>query len=205
MSEFVSTKKAPFLSAQMIAKVAVLGAFAFLVMMFEVPIPFFVSFYKLGFDEVVVMIGGFALGPLAAVMIEAIKILLNLLVNSTVTAGVGELSNFLVGCAYVILAAIYYQRHKDKQHAWLALGIGTLCMTIAGTLINYFFILPMYSAMLPLPMDDLIAAGTALNGNIDSLFMFVLLMTAPFNFVKATLSSLIVALSYKRVSGLLKR
>ena len=87
MSEFVSTKKAPFLSAQMIAKVAVLGAFAFLVMMFEVPIPFFVSFYKLGFDEVVVMIGGFALGPLAAVMIEAIKILLNLLVNSTVTAG----------------------------------------------------------------------------------------------------------------------
>lgn len=205
MSAFVSTKKSSILNVQMIAKVAVLGAFAFLVMMFEFPVPFFVPFYKLGFDEVVVMIGGFALGPVAAIMIEAIKILLNLLVNSTVTAGVGEFANFLIGCSYVVPAAFIYQKHKDKKHAFIALLVGTFSMVIAGTLLNYFLILPLYSEMLSLPMADLIASGQAINSQIDSLFLFVLLMTAPFNLIKGALSSIVVVLSYKRISKLLKR
>ena len=89
MSAYVSTKSR--MSVQTIAKISILGALAFLVMMFEIPLPFAPDFYKLGFDEVIVLIGGFALGPWAAVCIEALKIALNLLIGGTITMGVGEL------------------------------------------------------------------------------------------------------------------
>ena len=49
------------MSVNTIAKVSILGALAFLVMLFEIPLPFAPAFYKLGFDEVIVLIGGFAL------------------------------------------------------------------------------------------------------------------------------------------------
>ena len=210
MSDSISTnaaspKKASYLNAQMMTKIALLGTLAFLAMMFEFALPIFVPFYQLGFDEVIVMIGGFALGPFAAVCIEAIKILLNLIVRSTVTAGIGEFANFLIGCAYVVPAAYFYQKHKDKHHAIIALIIGTISLTIMGTIINYFIVLPLYSAMLPLPMDQLIGMGNAINPNINSLFLFVLFMCAPFNLLKGVISSVIVLCSYKRVSTLLKR
>ena len=77
MSAGVSTKNRSRMSVNTIAKVSILGALAFLVMLFEIPLPFAPAFYKLGFDEVIVLIGGFALGPWAAVCIEALKIALN--------------------------------------------------------------------------------------------------------------------------------
>jgi riboflavin transporter FmnP len=45
-------------------------------MLIEFPLPFAPSFYKLDFSEVAVLMGGFAMGPWAAVVIEALKILL---------------------------------------------------------------------------------------------------------------------------------
>lgn len=78
---------------QWIAKVSVLGALAFILMLFEIPLPFAPSFYKLGFDEVIVLLGGFALGPLAGAAVETLKIILNLVFQGTDTAFVGELSN----------------------------------------------------------------------------------------------------------------
>ena len=44
------------------------------------------------FSEVPVLIGAFAMGPLAGAAIELIKILLNFVLNGTITAGVGELT-----------------------------------------------------------------------------------------------------------------
>ena len=61
MSAYVSTKNKSRMSVRTIAKVSILGALAFLVMMYEIPLPFAPSFDKLGFDEVIVLIGGFAL------------------------------------------------------------------------------------------------------------------------------------------------
>lgn len=39
------------------------------------------------------------MGPLAGATIEFIKIILNFAVNGTMTAGVGEIANFLIGCS----------------------------------------------------------------------------------------------------------
>lgn len=201
MSAAVSTNK---YSTRTIASIGVLSALAVIVMLFEIPLPFLPPFYKLGFDEVIVMIGGFALGPLAAVWIEGIKIILNLMLNGTITAGVGEFANFLMGCSFVLPAAIIYKHNKTRKNALKGLIVGSLSLVIVGCFLNYFIVLPMYSKLLPMPMDALIDIGTKLNGSVDSLFTFVVMMTAPFNLIKAVLSSLIVFLSYKKISVILK-
>ncbi|WP_346670947.1 ECF transporter S component [Faecalicoccus acidiformans] len=190
---------------QWIAKVSILSAVAFLLMLFEIPLPFFPPFYKLGFDEVAVMIGGFAMGPLAGAVIETLKIVLNLLFQGTDTACVGEISNLLIGLSLVIPSSIYYQRHKTRKGALVSLVIGTLSLAEIGSLSNYFIALPAYSYFYGLPMDAIVGMGTALLPLVSNTFTFVLFMTLPFNILKGVIVGIIVFVLYKRISPLLHR
>ena len=57
-----------------IAQVAMLGAVATVLMLFEFPIPFLAPpFYELDFSEVPVLIGAFAMGPIAGIAIRSSK------------------------------------------------------------------------------------------------------------------------------------
>ena len=93
----------PFFDIRKVAIVGVFSAIAFVLMIFEFPLPFAPSFYKFDFSDIPALIGGFAAGPLVAVMIEFIKVLLNLLLQGTTSAFVGEIANFVVGAAFVLL------------------------------------------------------------------------------------------------------
>ena len=59
------------------AQIGMLSAIATVLMLFEIPLPFAPSFYEIDFSEVPILIGSFAMGPLAGAAIELIKILLN--------------------------------------------------------------------------------------------------------------------------------
>ena len=115
MSSTESGLKKNYLNINMIAKIAVMGALAGALMFFEFPLPFLPPFYKIDFSEVAVLISGFALGPLAAVLVEFIKIVVHLLIKGTTTLFVGELANFLIGCSFVVPAALIYKYHKNKR------------------------------------------------------------------------------------------
>ena len=82
---------------QVLVKVSMMAAIAAILMIFEFTLPFVPPFYELDFSEVIVLLTGFALGPMAAIMCEALKIILNLLFNGTNTMFVGELANFVIG------------------------------------------------------------------------------------------------------------
>ena len=188
-----------------IAQIGVLSAIATILMLFEFPLWFAPNFYKMDLSELPVLIGGFAMGPLAGVMIELIKILLNFVINGTTTGGVGELANFILGCAIVLPAAILYQRHKCKKYACFGLGIGILCLVLFGCAINYFALLPFYATVFHMPLQALVQMGTAVNPAIHDLWSFILLAVAPFNLVKGILVSAVTILLYKRVSPILHR
>ena len=69
-----------------IAQVAMLGAVAGVLMNFEFPLPFLApSFYQLDFSEIPVLVGTFAMGPVAGVLIELVKILVHLVTKGTMT------------------------------------------------------------------------------------------------------------------------
>ena len=99
-----------------LTQIAMLGAVAGVLMNFEFPIPFLApSFYQLDFSEIPVLIGSFAMGPLAGVVIELVKILVHLVTKGTMTAGVGDVANFILGCAFVIPAGLIYRFHHIKS------------------------------------------------------------------------------------------
>ena len=174
-------------------------------MLFEFPIPFVApGFYKMDLSELPVLIGGFAMGPIAGVIIELIKILLNILLNGTTTAYVGEMGNLLVGCCFVLPAALIYWGKKSLKRAVIGLAVGGVTMVLAGCFLNAYVLLPMYAGFFG-GMENIIAAGTAVNGSITNVFTFVALAVAPFNLIKAVAVSILTLLLYKRISNLLKK
>ena len=190
-----------------LTQIAMLGAVAGVLMNFEFPIPFLApSFYQLDFSEIPVLIGSFAMGPLAGVVIELVKILVHLVTKGTMTAGVGDVANFIFGCAFVIPAGLIYRFHhiKSRKHAVEGMAVGTVLTTAAACLMNAFVLLPAYGKAFGMPVETFIEMGTAINGAIDSLFTFALLAVGPFNLLKGLLVSGIVLLLYKRIRVILR-
>lgn len=199
-----SEVKEKVLTTRKIAVIGVMSAISAVLMLFEIPLPGIAFFYKLDFSELPALLCGFAYGPVAGVVTEAVKILLNLLLDGTTTAFVGELANFVVGCIFVLTATIIYHIKKSKKTAILACVAATLMMTVLGTLFNGIYLLPKYASFL-MPMDAIIAAGTKENENINSLISFLLLCTAPMNLIKGVAVSIITVLLYHPLRPILKK
>ncbi|QAT49645.1 ECF transporter S component [Caproiciproducens sp. NJN-50] len=189
--------------ARNIAQIGVLSGIAFLLMMFEFPLWFAPAFYRLDFSELPVLIGGFALGPVAGIMIELVKVILYLVIHGSSTAGVGDLANFLIGCSLVVPSAILYKYHKSRRNAVIGLVLGTLVMILVGSLVNAYVLLPVYAVAYHMPMSALISMGSVVNPSIKNLQTFILLAVAPFNLFKGVTVSCLTMLLYKRVSPIL--
>lgn len=187
-----------------IVQVGMLAAISVVLMLFEIPLPFAPSFYEIDFSEVPVLVGAFAMGPVAGMAIELVKILLNFVITGTDTAGVGELANFIIGCSLCVPAAIIYKKKKTRKSALTGMVVGTVLMVVIGCFINAYVMLPVYAKAFGMPIDALVQMGTAVNPNITSLTSFVIFAVAPFNLLKAVLVSLVVLLIYKKISPVFK-
>ena len=192
------------LNTRMVAVVGMFSALAAILMIFEFPLPFAPSFYKLDFSEIPILVAAFAFGPVAGVMTEFCKILLNLLMDSTTTAFVGELANFMVGCSFVLPASIVYQFKKSRGHALLGCVTGTVLLTVFGTLFNAVYLLPKFAQLYGMPLEALVEMGTAINPAIDSVGTFVFFAVAPLNLLKGSVASIVTLLIYKKLSPILK-
>ncbi len=188
-----------------LVKVAMLSAVATVLMLLEFPLPFIAPpFYELDFSEVPVLVGSFALGPLAGVAIEGVKVILNLIINGTNTAFVGEFANFAMGASFVLPAAIIYKRKKSKANATLGLVVGGILMVVVSCFINAYIMLPVYGAAFKMPIDVIVGMATKINSSIDTMLEFVLLCVAPFNLAKVILVSVVTLIIYKPISPVLK-
>lgn len=193
------------LSTRKIAVIGMFSAIAAVLMVLEFPLPFAPSFYGMDFSELPALIGAFAFGPVAGVLIEFCKIIIKLFIKPTSTAFVGELANFAVGCSFLLPASIIYSLHKNKKTAVIACIIATLCMTVFGTAFNAVYLLPKFAQMYGMPMEALIGMGTKINGAITNIVTFVCFAVAPLNLIKGSSVSIITLLIYKKLSPILKK
>ena len=178
---------------------AMLSAIAAVLMIIEFPLPFIAPpFYKLDFSELPVLIGAFSLGPIAGVTIEAIKVLVNFLLNGSTTGGVGEIANFVIGCSFVLPASLIYRHKKTKANAILSMVIGTVCMAVLGVFINAYVMIPIYSNFMPI--EQIIQMGKDIVPFIKDTLTFCIFCVAPFNLIKGVLISTITAFIYKPLS-----
>lgn len=191
-------------SAKYLCTVAVCAALASILMILEFPLPFLVpSFYKLDASELPVMICGFYLGPTAGIIAEFLKILLKLLIKGSSSAFVGELANFVVGCSFVLPATMIYHARKQKKNAIVGLCTGTVVMSAFGSLFNAVYLLPAFSELFHMSIDQIIAAGNAINSSIHSVMTFVFFAVFPLNLIKGILISMLTMLLYKQTERIL--
>ena len=130
--------------------------------------------------------------------------MIKLFFKPTSTAFVGELANFCVGCAMILPATIIYHMKKKKTTAILASAVGTMTMTVFGTLFNAVYLLPTFAVMFGMPLEAIIGMGTEINANVTNVFTFVAFCVAPLNLLKGAGVSVLTFVLYKPLSPILK-
>lgn len=191
--------------ARYAAFLGISAALGGVLMCLELPLFFAPGFYKLDFSELPILITAFYFGPTAGVVTEFLKVIIKLLLKGTTTAFVGDFANFVVGCSFILPAAIVYHTRKSRKTAIVGMASGTLILTIFGSLFNAVYLIPTFSKLFGMPLEAIVGMGQAVNPSITSVETLVLMAVVPFNLLKGVLVSIVTYLLYKRVESVLGR
>lgn len=181
------------------------GAIAFVLMYFSFGIPVISPFAEFDLSALPELISGYVLGPLGAVYVIIIKLLLKLLFQGTSSMFTGEVQNLLLSLSYVLPAVLYYRKHRTKKGAVMGLAIGTLLSIIMAVITNIYLIFPAYIKLYGMNWDGIIEICTAANPMITNIPTFVAFSVIPFNVISRVVSSVIAMLVYKKISVPLKK
>ncbi len=192
-------------SVRYLTVTAMLSAIAFVLMFFDFSIPVLIpNFIKMDLSDLPALVGSFSLGPLCGVLVCLVKNLLHLTITST--GGVGELSNFVLGAAFVLPAGLVYKVKKNRSGALIGSLAGAFVMALISIPSNYFFVYPFYynfmSKDMVLAAYQVIAAGFGFE--VKDILQCLIYFNAPFTFVKGMLSVVVTFLIYKHISPVLK-
>ncbi|RIL28702.1 ECF transporter S component, partial [Staphylococcus gallinarum] len=128
--------------------ISMLSAVAFILMFIKFPLPFLPPYLTLDFSDVPALLATFTLGPIAGIIVEFIKNLLNFLFN--IGDPIGPLANFLAATSF-ILTAFYVAKNKNNAKSLVTgLAVATLIMTLVLSILNYFVLLPLYGMIMNL-------------------------------------------------------
>lgn len=203
----VTKKNSTGIKIRYIAGVGMLSAVAFVLQYFEIVIPIMPSFIKFDFSDLPALLGAFAYGPLAGVLIELIKNLLHCAVSQSAT--VGELSNFILGAVFTFTAGLIYKRNKTKKSALIGSIIGAVIMGIISIPSNNFIVYPFYYNFMPKEAvlgayQAIVQMLTGKEGSPSSIMQCLLIFNLPFTIIKGLISVAITMFIYKPLSPVLK-
>ena len=145
-----------------------------------------VEFLKYDPKDVILVMGGFILGPMPGLLITLAVAFLEMITVST-TGPIGFIMNLLSSAAFICPATVIYKRRHTLRGAACGLAVGVLCMTALMLLWNYF-ITPYYMGY---PREAVAAM-------LAPVFL-------PFNLIKGAINAAVTMLVYKPVSRALKK
>ena len=157
-----------------------------LVALIHLPILPMVPFLEYDPADIPILIGTFAFGPAAGVVLTLVTAILQGVTVSASSGAYGILMHVIATSALVLVAGLTYARNKTKKTAILGLVLGTLAMVLimipANMLITTRFMGLTLEALMP--------------------FMPWIIL---FNFITAGVNSIVTFLVYKRISPFLHR
>lgn len=214
-TEFTTPAKAPeknkFFTTGNMAVMGILSAIAYLLYLLPklIPVfnlPFFPSWLDLQISDLPALLGGFAIGPWASVIIIVIKCALKMPLTSTMC--VGELADIIVGIAFVLPASILYKFMKKRKGAIIGMLVGTVSAILFSMLANWLILIPFYAMQFgsgdqAAGMQTIIRAVSTLYEGItvESFYTYYLFLAViPFNLMRCAICSVITFLIYKPLS-----
>ncbi len=189
------------ISTRVLAGSAMLAALATVLQYLDFPVPILMpSFVKFDLSDLPALIGSFAYGPLAGVLIEFVKNLIHCAVSKSAT--VGELSNFILGASFVLTAGLIYKHNKTKKTALIGGIIGAIVMGIISIPSNYYVVYPFYYNFMP--EDVVLSAYQKILPSVTSVLQCLFIFNLPFTIVKGLACALIAMPIYKPLTRVLK-
>ena len=163
---------------------AVLSALAFIsVALCRIPVVLFLSYEP---KDVIITLGGFILGPIAAVIISLVSSFLEMVTISS-TGIIGFVMNVIQSCAYACTATLIYNKKHTVKNAIIGLVCAVIFMTVVMLVWNYC-ITPIYM-------------------KVDRSKVVPLLIPAilPFNILKGSVNMALILLVYKPIITALRK
>jgi riboflavin transporter FmnP len=174
---------------------AILGTIAYLLMMFDFPLPGFPPFLKIDFSEIPVLLGAVIFGPVAGIVIEGLKNFLYYAIHGSMTGvPIGELANFVAGLLYVLPVAFIARKVRSKKGLITGLLTGVILMSVAMSILNYFVLLPIYMWFLHFP-----------HMSASAMFKLVIAGILPFNLIKGAGIAVIFLILYPKLKPIIQR
>lgn len=178
-------------STKLITLLGVMTALAYILYFLELPVGFIfpaAPFLKIDFSDIPAILVGLSVGPLAGVVVELFKNVLHFIFLMKEPAGSGEIANFAAGVSYLIPVILLARKDFTAKKYIPAMVLGTLCMVVTLSFVNYYITLPLYG----------ITNHAIKLGMIYSTF-------APFNTIKGIVISIVIVLLYPRLRSVLKK
>jgi len=191
-------------SQRYLALVGLLAALTYLLYLpiFRIPV---ILFLEINLSELVMFIGGFSLGPIAAIFLGFFRFLFSL--PFTTTGGIGEFADLIYSLAFVLPGAWLYQRSRTKKTAMFGFIIGFLLQITITSLLNALWLTDLYLELFLniTPEAFLAYVQTAIPQVSNPYWSLVLWMYLPFNTFKNIVIIFLTLISYKRLHRLIKR
>ncbi|MGG3561413.1 ECF transporter S component [Neobacillus rhizosphaerae] len=183
MEKMKKTKK---INVKAYVSIGMLSSIAYLLMLLNFPLPVFPNFLFVDFSDIPALIAALIFGPIAGILVEFFKNVLNYLATGSQTGiPVGHIANFLAGIVFVLPTYYVYNKLKTKKGMTLALVVGTVTMAVVMSILNYIIILPAYTVLMGFPdMRNLVVPAIL-----------------PFNILKGAMMSFIFMLLFIRMQS----
>lgn len=183
------------LNVKAIVSIGMLSAISTVLMLLNFPIPPFPNFLLVDFSDIPALIGTLIFGPMAGILVELIKNILNyLFVGSASGVPVGQIANFIAGVVFILPTYYLYRKLRTRKGMTFALVLGSLSMAVIMSVLNYYVIMPAYTFFLNFP-----AMST------PELRKYIVTGLLPFNIVKGLMMSVVFFLLFAKMQPWLQK
>lgn len=168
-------------------------------------LPFFPPWLDIQVSEIPALITGFAYGPYAGSLVILVRFITKL--PATITAGVGELADLILGITLVCISSIIYHRNKSIKTALIGLIVSISFATILACILNWLVLIPAYIYLANFPMEALVGMMNYIPGlevtSSNFMLVYIFVGVLPFNIFRYIIVSILTFLLYKKTHVLL--
>lgn len=173
-------------NSKSLVTMGMLCAVAFVAKLISNVFPPVSGFLSFDLKDVIIVIAGFMMGPVASILISVVVSFVEMVTVST-TGPIGLVMNILASCAFACTASVIYHRDRKIKGAVIGLIAGVLAMTAVMILWNWL-ITPLYMGV---PRE-------VVKGMLVPVFL-------PFNLVKGGINATLAMILYKPIVTTLRK
>mgnify|MGYP000019035408 CR=1 FL=1 len=166
--------------------IAMLSSISFVIMLFNFPLPGFPGFLKIDFSDVPALIAVITMGPLAGILVELFKNILEWIFAGAPTGvPVGQMANFATGVLFILPVYYIYDKFKTRKGLVISLVVATVVMSVGMAILNYIAFIPMYAYFMNFELKA---------------YETIVLGILPFNLLKGAMLFIVVLLLFKTMN-----